>query len=353
MKKVLYLSNIQVPYRVQFFNQLAEYCDLTVVYERSKAGDRDEKWSKSISDKYKVVFLDGFKIGDESTFSFSILKYILGDYDEIVIGCYSTPVGIFANMVLQIFRRKFFVNFDGEIFAEDNTFKSKIKKIVINGATEYLIAGEKSAESLRSILKDKTKKIFPYYFSSLSKKELIENKEKKVARDNHILVVGQYFDYKGLDIAVRAAKELQQMQFTFVGMGKRTELFVRENAISDIKNITVIPFLQKEDLEQEYMKSALLVLPSRRECWGLVINEAASFGTPIVATKGSGAGIEFLKDQYPMFLAEIEDVDSLKECIIAAVTMKDKSDLSKYLIDKSAEYTIEHSVQCHLQAFNI
>ncbi|MBS7209858.1 MAG: glycosyltransferase family 4 protein [Lachnospiraceae bacterium] len=353
MKKVLYLSNIQVPYRVRFFNQLAEHCDLTVVYERSKSGDRDEKWSTSIAHKYKVVFLDGFKIGDESTFSFSILKYILGDYDEIVVGCYSTPVGIFANMILRLFRRKFFLNFDGEIFAEDNTFKSKMKRLVINGATKYLIAGEKSAESLKNILKNKNKKIFPYYFSSLSKEELSENKKKKTIRDNYILVVGQYFEYKGLDIAVKVAKELPQIQFKFVGMGKRTELFVQENAISNIKNITVIPFLQKEDLEQEYRKSALVVLPSRRECWGLVINEATSFGTPIVATKGSGAGIEFLKDKYSMLLADIENVDSLKKCIIAAIEMKEQSELSKYLVNKSSNYTIEHSVQCHLQAFNI
>ena len=34
-KKVLYISNIQVPYRVRFFNLLAEKCDLTVLYERS------------------------------------------------------------------------------------------------------------------------------------------------------------------------------------------------------------------------------------------------------------------------------------------------------------------------------
>lgn len=61
MKKILYISNIQVPYRVKFFNELSKYCDLTVLYERKNSTNRDIKWSKSEEDKYKVIFLNGFK----------------------------------------------------------------------------------------------------------------------------------------------------------------------------------------------------------------------------------------------------------------------------------------------------
>ena len=36
-KKILYISNIEVPYRVSFFNEFAKHCDLTVLYERKKS----------------------------------------------------------------------------------------------------------------------------------------------------------------------------------------------------------------------------------------------------------------------------------------------------------------------------
>lgn len=36
MKEVLYISNVEVPYRNEFFNQLALKCNLTVLYEKSK-----------------------------------------------------------------------------------------------------------------------------------------------------------------------------------------------------------------------------------------------------------------------------------------------------------------------------
>ena len=46
-------------------------------------------------------------------------------------------------------------------------------------------------------------------------------------------------------------------------------------------------------------------------CLRLVVNEAASFGTPIVSTWGSGAAMEFIGDDYPQFLAKPADAGSL------------------------------------------
>ena len=167
-----------------------------------------------------------------------------------------------------------------------------------------------------------------------------------------MLVVGQYFPYKGMDIAAEAARALPDINFKFVGTGERTELFISENHLRELPNVNVIPFLQKEELAEEYRKCRLLVLPSRRECWGLVINEAASFGTPIVSTFESGAGVEFLFDEYPFLLATPCDVLSLKNTIKAAVNMKGIEEYSQYLIKKSKNYSIERSVMCHLKAFN-
>ena len=120
MKKVLYITNIQVPYRVEFFNQLAKECDLTVLYERESSDNRDSEWSTSNKDAYKKVFLNGFKTGRETSFSLKILKYIFGDYDTIIIGCYNSPVQMFAILIMRMFHKKFIISTDGELFIGDH-----------------------------------------------------------------------------------------------------------------------------------------------------------------------------------------------------------------------------------------
>ena len=150
-------------------------------------------------------------------------------------------------------------------------------------------------------------------------------------------------------MALRVACMDSSIRYKFVGMGKRTELFLKEMGNMP-ENVKVIPFLQKSDLEEEYRRCSLLLLPTRQECWGLVVNEAASFGTPIVSTWGSGAAMEFIGDRFPQFLAKPGDANSLLECVRQCLKA-DNSEYSVYLKEMSKKYSIERSVDAHLKAF--
>lgn len=350
MKKVLFLSNIQVPYRVSFFNELSKHCDLTVVYERSISSNRNASWTTSNTGSYKQVFLDGIKIGNESSFSFKILKYLFTDYDEIIIGCYSTPIGMFSNLIMRLFKIKFTINFDGEVFASDNSFKTKMKKFFIKGASKYLIAGECSAETLRKDI-NTTKVIQPFYFSSLKDEEIEANSKEKNDRKDYVIVIGQYFPYKGMDIAFDVAKNTPKINYKFIGMGNRTDLFKKELQSDKFDNIEVIPFLQKNDLIEEYKKCKAMLLPTRQECWGLVINEAASFGTPVVSTCGSGAAVEYLRGKYDKYLAIANDSVDLRNKLLNLINEPNLDDYSNYLKDKSKKYSIEQMVRSHIEFF--
>lgn len=351
MKKVLYLSNIQVPYRVRFFNELAKYCDLTVLYERQESKNRDKAWSTDGEKHYGTVCLKGVPIGNENAFSFGILKHIIGKYDAVILGCYNSPVQAMAIMVMRLLRIPYCLNVDGEVFLEGKSVKTLLKKWMLSGAAKYLAAGERSAASLEQVCGKAP--VMPYYFSSLSQTELENNSADTAARTDTVLVVGQFFDYKGMDVALEAAKRDPSISYKFVGMGKRTELFRETFRTDEIPNVEIIPFLQKKELEQEYRSCSMLVLPSRQECWGLVINEAASFGVPIVSTWGSGAAAEFIGSRYPQYLAQPGDPEDLLKCIQLLRISRDNQEYSDYLKSKSQQYSIEKSVQVHLQACEI
>ena len=348
MKKVLYLSNIEVPYRVRFFNGLAKYCDLTVLYERKTSANRNGKWAGSEEIQYKAKYLHGIQIGAESAFSLGILKEIFAGYDVIIVGCYNSPAQMLAILAMRLLRKPYIINLDGEPFLHGSGLKTKLKRFFLSGARKYLVAGEKSARSIKEIAGGK--EIIPYYFSSLSNCEIREHAATECRRNDTVLVVGQYFDYKGMDVALEAARLDRSLLCKFVGMGSRMEQFLEDFNGKIPENAEIIPFLQKQELEEEYRNCAMLVLPSRQECWGLVINEAASFGMPLVSTWGSGAAVEFLSEDYPQFLAKPGDAADLLRGIHDCLKQSNPAEYQRFLLEKSKNYTIEESIRAHLRA---
>lgn len=347
MKKVLYLTNIEVPYRVRFFNELAKECDLTVMYERRKSANRDGQWANAEEKYYAVEYLDGWNLGDEYGFSFRIISLLKRGWNVVVVGCYNSKVQMLAVVYMRMRNIPFVINLDGEPFIGSG-LKAFVKKLMLKGANAYLTAGVKAGGSLKRAIGD-GKHIIPYYFSSLTDEELALHTNTESKRENYVLVVGQYFDYKGMDVAFKAACMDTSIYYKFVGMGKRTDLFIRDMGNMP-ENIEVVPFLYKNELEREYQKCAMLLLPTRQECWGLVVNEAASFGTPIVSTWGSGAAVEFIGDDYPLFLGKPGNADSLLECVRRCLKT-DNTAYSAYLKDISKKYSIKKSVDTHLMAF--
>lgn len=349
MRKVLYITNIEVPYRVKFFNSLSERLDLTVLYERNKSSNRNSEWAKSVEASYKKYYIEGIKTSNENSFSLKIFKYLNGDYDDIIISCFNSPIQMLAMLYLRLRGKKYILSLDGEQFIGEKGLKNRLKRFFISSAEKYFVAGEKSSENIKKLVGDK--EVFPYYFSSYTDKELSQNCTESLPREKYVLVVGQYFDYKGLDIALNVARLDRSVKYKFVGMGNRTELFIKEQLTSEDTNIEVAPFLQKEDLNTEYKKTGALLLTSRKECWGLVINEAASFGTPIVATVGSGAAVEFLRGEYQKYLFETEDTIGIYNAILNLLNNKD-DEYSRYLIEKSSNYSVEKMVEAHEKALN-
>lgn len=348
MKKVLYISNIEVPYRARFFNELAKNVDLTVMYERRCSSNRDSQWNDANERPcYSIEYLDGIDLGSEFGFSWKVLHAVRRGWDVVVIGCYNSKVQMLTMRYMRVAGIPYIINLDGEPFIGSG-LKGVLKKFFLKGAACYLVAGQKAAASLRKSLGDE-KPIIPYYFSSLYQWEVCLT--PPIHREEYVLVVGQYFDYKGMDVAMETAKLNRSIRYKFVGMGKRTERFIRDMGPLP-SNVEIIPFLQKKELMAEYQKCGVMVLPSRQECWGLVVNEAAAVGAPIVSTWGSGAAVEFLSTKYDRFLAEPGNPVSLLNAIELCLRQR-STEYSQYLVGKAAEYTIERSVEQHLKAFDI
>ena len=112
--KVLFLTNVPAPYRVDFFSELGEKVDLTVVYERDSASNRNEKWKSKAKGNFKEIYLKSKKIGSENSLSFEIIRYLKNyKYDHIIIGQYSTFTAMIAILYMKLHKIRFIINSDG------------------------------------------------------------------------------------------------------------------------------------------------------------------------------------------------------------------------------------------------
>ena len=139
--KVLFLTNIPSPYRVDFFNELGLLCDLTVTFEGTYATDRDSKWKCDEIKNFTPLFMRGVRINSDSFFCPKIIKIIKQKWDVIVVGVYSSITSMLA---IEYMRRKkipFYIEADGGLIYPDKKLKYNIKKHFISSASGWLSSG--------------------------------------------------------------------------------------------------------------------------------------------------------------------------------------------------------------------
>lgn len=106
-----------------------------------------------------------------------------------------------------------------------------------------------------------------------------------------ILFLGVEWERKGGDIVLQTFRLLQRK-----GMNVHLHIIgcVPPEDVQADKSITVIPYLNKnrEDelaqLEEVFRQTALLFLPTRAECAGIVFSEASAWGIPSLTTDTGG-----------------------------------------------------------------
>lgn len=274
-----------------------------------------------------------------------------GEYNLVVVGCYNSRVGALTISWLKKSGRRYLVNVDGMFFPGEGV-KKRIRDKIVAGADGYLIAGRSTGENLIQIADNAP--VFPYHFSSLTRKHIANNRNAadSAKREGFVLCVGQYEDYKGVDVLLEVSKLMPERAFVLVGSGRRAPELCA--VAEDCSNVAILDFLDESSLGNLYLRCAVLVLPSRQECWGLVVNEALSYGATVVSTWGSGAAVELLGDIAPERLARPGDAASLEKTlrnVLDCVPDRCRA-LDRRLRKRAEEYSIETMVDDHMLAFS-
>ncbi len=361
--KVLFLTNIPSPYRVDFFNELGKRIELTVLFERKHANGREESWLSKKNNNYKAVFLRGISIRSDSALCFSVLKWIKKNkFDLIVVGGYGTLTGILAITALKIKKIPYLLNVDGGFLKQEKRIITTIKKWLISGAKGWVSPSKTSDEFLLYYGAEK-KHIYRYSFTSIFEKDISKNvidslkrselkKIHNIREDKIVLSVGRFIYSKGYDTLIKACEKLEGDVGVYIIGGVITDEYKELIKKNSFKNIYFLNFMNKEILREYYNLADVFVLPTRSDVWGLVINEAMAHGLPIITTNKCVAGLELITDMENGFLIPDNNEKVLAEAINHVIGDEDlQSKMKRANLNKIKTFTIEEMAREHMTIF--
>ena len=178
MKRVLYVTNLPAPYKIDYFECMSRSLELTVIYERKLASNRDQKWKNDVERSFSEIYLDGFELGNESSLSVGVLNYLNKKYDLIILNGYSSPTMIIAIEFMRIRGIKFVISCDGMLPAHESRLKYYYKKHLIQSAAYYLSSGDITSRCLVDYGVN-VEHIFRYPFSSVKNNEVLNTNVNK------------------------------------------------------------------------------------------------------------------------------------------------------------------------------
>ena len=116
-----------------------------------------------------------------------------------------------------------------------------------------------------------------------------------------LLFVGRLTEaFKNVSILPEIVGRLEarghRITLVVVGEGPDRDRVEEGIARHECRDVRLVGALEHEELARFYAAADVLVVPSRSDPWGFVLNEAMEFGLPIMATDAVGAGADLIVD---------------------------------------------------------
>lgn len=359
---ILWMTNYPSPYRVDFFNELGKYCDLSVIFENSieQQTHRNKDWFISDYNQFQAIFL---KQNRKIEMIRQAMSYIRDkSYDFVVLGDYSTPVSVGVALRMSVQHIKYAISIDGAYLRKSNFIKDIVKKTIIRNAVFCLSSSESSDEYLihYGALKNN---IHRYNFTSLRKSDImqmpISSEEKENIRnalqmDNKLtaLIVGRFVYIKGIDFILHHAKKYQRIMDFYIAGDKVTDECLSIVEEEKIDNVHFIGFQKKDELKRYYKACDLFIFPTRYDPWGLVINEAMANAMPILSSDKSSAALHFIKNGENGFVYHADNDAEFDHYLMLLCQNQNRLlEMGVCNLNKIQEYSIEKMALQHRLIF--
>lgn len=359
--KILFITNVPSPYRVDFFNELGQLAELTVCYERESASDRAKNWKGSQALHFQEVFSGNQTIGTDRSIGFGLIKEVRKrSFDFLIISGYASPAVIMLIVYCKLNKVPYCIESDGGFNKKDKKFLYMVKRFLLRKAYLHFTTCDEHIDYLKS-LGVRQDRIIKYPFTSLMEKDILPDvltleqkqsyRQQLQTQERYIVIsVGRFIHGKGYDVLLQAACRIDQNIGIYIIGGTPTEEYLTYKRDNNLEHVHFVDFMSKNELKTWYYAADAFVLPTRKDVWGLVINEAMAAGLPVVTTDRCIAGLELVEEGQNGYIVPVEDDAMLAEMISQLFDNREQlRRMSRRSLETIKPYTIENMAQRHYE----
>lgn len=238
-----------------------------------------------------------------------------------------------------------------------NWIRNYILRRVYQKSEAFLYIGQVSYGHYRRLGVERNKLFFSPYAIDMSafqvtedtdilKRRFVRNQLNISAEATVALFSGKFIDIKHAEIILKAMRTLppdfqKKMTVIYLGSGPLKPLIEREIR-KDLKaRVIFLGFKNQMELSDYYHAADFVILPSRKETWGIVVNEALSHGLPCIVSDHVGCHKDLIEPGTTGEIFKKGDKNSLAEAILRISAYCRSPSVSERCREKIKGYSVE------------
>jgi len=289
MYDYVFITHVPAFYKVNLYNRIAKHCRIFVVFvaETSVLRTKDFIGTNMMFD-YKILYPGPFEKRSILKNINLLHKYLRNlQYNTIVVNGWDLLEFWHANFVLKAKQKA--------VVVESNISESKtsgLKWLLKHFFLLNIDMGFPSGQlhkKLLDILKFKGRSYITKgvgIFNRLPFEYTNRKFQKK------FLFVGRLSEEKNIPMLISIFNKHKELSLTIVGSGPQNQYL--QKIVTG--NIQFYSHIDNTQLFRVYLSHDVFILPSLREPWGLVVDEALYYGLPVIVSSHAGCHSELVVD---------------------------------------------------------
>ena len=310
MYDYIIVTSIPAFYKVNLYNELNKNFNILVIFIASNTSEKRSEDFISISNckfKYKIIFKHSFQSRNKFKTSIELLQIIRKyNFKKLLVGGWD---------MIEYWVLVFFSSSKKNCLALESTInesinygiKGFVKRMFLNRISKVFASGKMHKDLLKSLNYCGIIKICKGV--GIINKHSFNYENKSYERK--FLFIGRLSYEKNINILISIFNSLPNYKLSIIGTGPLEEELKKKIK----KNIKMIGDMKNKELNKYFLSHDFLILPSFSEPWGLVVDEALFFRTPVIVSNKCGSS-ELVQDNINGYIFDPNNENNLKRLIL-------------------------------------